>query len=302
MIPLYQMTTPCKRLVKTWKAEEAIGLKDFLRKRAGFSAVLYKHVKAEGEFEVNGVKVPHWTTLQAGDELRIVFPEEKRGAVLEGEDIPLQIIYEDDDILVLHKPSGIEVSPRPNHPKGSIAQGLVHHYNQQGLPYTVHIVTRLDRYTSGLMLVAKHKYCHSLLTTRQDEVERKYTALVEGKFRGKKEKSGKVEAPIRRKPGSIIEREVHPEGKQAVTEYRLIKSGKHYSWLECKLLTGRTHQIRVHLSSIGLPLAGDTLYGGKHSGPFDYQALHCHELVLRHPWSGKWMYFSSDPPPQWNKY
>ncbi|GGF15325.1 putative RNA pseudouridine synthase YjbO [Halobacillus andaensis] len=252
--------------------------------------------------QVNGVSVPHWTHLQQGDQLSIIFPKEARGPVMVGEPIPLSIVYEDEDIIVLHKPSGVEVSPRPNHPSGSLAQGLIHYYDTKGLPYTVHIVTRLDRYTSGLMLVAKHKYSHSVLTAKLNEVERKYTALVEGRMKMKKGETGTVDAPIRRKPGSIIQREVHPEGKHGVTEYEILKRGRRYTRVECKLQTGRTHQIRVHMASIGYPLAGDSLYGGEDIPELDYQALHCHQLTLRHPWTRKWIRFSADPPAAWKKY
>ncbi|MFG6149442.1 RluA family pseudouridine synthase [Halobacillus sp. B23F22_1] len=277
-------------------------MKAFLRNRANFSAQLYKHVKREAVIQVNGVSAPHWKYLQKGDRLSIIFPKEERGSVLVGEPVSLSIIYEDEDIIVLHKPSGIEVSPRPNHPFGSLAQGLIYYYDTKGLPYTVHIVTRLDRYTSGLMLVAKHKYSHSVLTANRKEVERKYTALLEGRMKLKQGEKGTVEAAIRRKTNSIIEREVHPEGKHAVTEYKILQKGRRYTRVECKLHTGRTHQIRVHMASVGYPLAGDTLYGGEETAALDHQGLHCHELTLRHPWTRKWIRFTSDPPSTWKKY
>ncbi|WP_204710652.1 RluA family pseudouridine synthase [Halobacillus seohaensis] len=293
------MITPTNALVKNWRVTEEITLKDFLRRRASFSRQLLKRVKKSGLVKVDGVQVPMWSVLQSGREVTVIFPEEEKGTAMNSDPLPLSIIYEDEDIMVLNKKSGMAVMPGRDHSTGTLAQAILDYYEQSNLPFTVHLVTRLDRDTSGLVLVAKHSYSHSLLTGDLDQVERVYTALIEGHLPCTE---GIVDEPIRRSPHSIIEHEVNQAGKRAVTEYSVVKKGNVYSKIECKLRTGRTHQIRVHMASLGFPLVGDTLYGGRNETQLVEQALHCHQLTLQHPWTEKWMLFSSNPPEVWNDY
>ncbi|UOQ92849.1 RluA family pseudouridine synthase [Halobacillus shinanisalinarum] len=283
---------------KTWfipQKFEGRTVKDYLVDGVLFSRQLMKKVKAEGLILVNDGPAPIWTRLTSEDKLTVLFPLEKRADVLVPEPIPLEIIYEDDDVLIINKPSGLAVSPSANHPSQTLANGLVHYYDTQGYDYTVHIVTRLDRDTSGLLLVAKHQYSHGKLT-KERPIKRCYTALVKG---CPAPRTGVICSPIRRRAGSIIERETSSTGKQALTEYRVEKCFHSSSLVHLDLRTGRTHQIRVHMSSIGHPLIGDTLYGESHKG--EGHALHCHQLTFVHPSSGKELSFQSTPPKSWAK-
>ncbi|MFD2924233.1 RluA family pseudouridine synthase [Halobacillus naozhouensis] len=285
---------------KEWDIDQEFSgktVQTFLREEALFSRQLLKNVKAGGLILINNEEVPVSTMLSTADRLTVVFPEEVRSKVLIPEPIPLQIVYEDEDVLVLDKPAGLAVSPTADYRSGTLANGIVYDYDQKGYDYTVHIVTRLDRDTSGLLLVAKQQYSHGKLAVVGD-IKRDYTALVEGNL---SPSSGMITAPIGRKAGSIIEREITPEGKEAVTEYEVAEMFPSASLVHMRLHTGRTHQIRVHMSSIGCPLVGDTLYGASSSDEVKGHALHCHRLAFNHPSLGEHLSFQSRPPQTWLK-
>ncbi|GAA0444965.1 RluA family pseudouridine synthase [Virgibacillus sp. AGTR] len=270
-------------------------IRDYLRDIQGFSRRIVKSIKFDGgSILVNGTTQTVRYRLQEGDRLTVHFPQEKKGSLMQPEAIELSIVYEDEDIVVINKTPGMAVIPSIHHPNGTVANGLLAHYAKQNVPFTVHIVTRLDRDTSGLMLVAKHRYSHSILADSQQhgEVTRKYRAMVEGKL---KNKHGTFRAPIARKDGSIIEREINTKGKSAITHYIVEKEFSHYSLVSVQLETGRTHQIRVHFSGNGHPLLGDTLYGGA-TTTISRQALHCNELSFKHPVTKEWLEFYSELP------
>jgi 23S rRNA pseudouridine1911/1915/1917 synthase len=273
---------------------EGMNIRDFLTKECNFSRRMLKAVKVEGHILLNGKPVTVREKLKAGDALSVIFPEEDKGYVLNPKPIPLNIVYEDDDVIVLNKQAGLPVIPSRHHAEMSIAHGLLNYYQQKGLTYTIHVVTRLDHNTSGLMLVAKHRFSHSLLSKMQKEgkVKRTYWAFVEGKLANKK---GVIDAPIGRKPTSIVEREVREDGKRAITHYEVWKDYHDFSHVEVNLETGRTHQIRVHFSYLGHPLLGDDLYGGK-KDKLDRQALHCAKLIFFHPFLKKWLKFEAPLP------
>lgn len=274
---------------------EGMILRNYLHRVLRISKNILKAVKYEGgKILINGQKVDVRYRLKKHDELVIKFPPEKRGFYMEPEEIPLSIVYEDDHILVLNKQAGIVAMPTPHTPKGTIANGILAYYDKLGLPYTVHIVTRLDRDTSGLMLIAKHRYSHSLLSEIQQAggIERSYIAFVHGHL---KEKRGTIHLPIGRKADSFMEREVRRDGREAITHYEVRDEKEHYSKIKVQLETGRTHQIRVHLSAIGHPLLGDNLYGGKDNF-IDRQALHCYELSFKHPLKEKVIHLKSELP------
>jgi 23S rRNA pseudouridine1911/1915/1917 synthase len=275
-----------KTLRYTWvigSAHDGMLVRDYLLSVRAFSRQLIKQVKFTKGILLNGEYVTVREKVKSGDELTVRFPPEQRGERLISEHITLDILYEDDALMVINKPAGIAVMPSANQPSGTLANGLIAYYERHELPYTAHIVTRLDRDTSGLMLVAKHQYSHSLLAQSQDknEVKRTYQAIVEGHL---KVQQSTINEPIARKPGSIIERMVSKEGKEAITHYRVIRKYLHHTLVELQLLTGRTHQIRVHMAHIGHPLAGDDLYGGS-LNKMNRQALHCVKLSFQHPFT-----------------
>lgn len=247
-------------------------------------------VKFEGgSISVNDREVNVRHPLKEDDKVKLVFAPETGSQKLLPEDISLQIIYEDGDLLVVEKPWGMYSIPTKEYPTGSLANGIAGYYKKLNLASAVHIVTRLDRDTSGLVLVAKHRHVHHLFSLQHQErgVKRTYEALVEGVMA---DTYGMIEKPIGRKETSIIEREVRQDGQYAKTGYQVLRQYPEAAHLSVRPFTGRTHQIRVHLASIGHPLIGDDLYGGNVKC-LKRQALHCKTLSFFHPMKKERMEF-----------
>ncbi|MGX9292310.1 RluA family pseudouridine synthase [Bacillus sp. A015] len=284
-------------LTKTMTAKEkGLLLKDYLID-LGISKRMLTDIKFDGgDLLINGEHVTVRYELHEGDRLTILFPEEKVSEGLKPAPIPLDIIFEDEHVLVLNKKPYIPSIPSREHPEHSIANGLLYHYAEQSVRLTVHLVSRLDRDTSGVMLVAKHRFAHSLLSKAQKkgEVKRTYRAFTQGIIA---QKHGTVRAKIARKGDSIIERMVDEAGQEAVTHYtvRQVDADLNMSDVSLVLETGRTHQIRVHMQYLGHPLIGDTLYGGT-SERLDRQALHSETLAFPHPMTGEQMTFLAPLP------
>lgn len=234
-----------------------------------------------GDILVNDEHVTVRYPLKRGDVLTVLFPPEVPSEGLTAESIPLDIVYEDEYILVINKPPFLSSIPSREHPTGSLSHALLHYYEKQHIASTIHLVNRLDRDTSGLLIVAKHRYVHHLFSKEQKQhnIHRTYRALVHGVL---PVDNGTIDAPIGRKSESIIEREVRSDGQHAVTHYEVLERLDDCTYVQLKLETGRTHQIRVHLSYLGHPLLGDELYGGSRS-KIERQALHSHELNFYHP-------------------
>ncbi|WEG11907.1 RluA family pseudouridine synthase [Pullulanibacillus sp. KACC 23026] len=271
-------------LIPLEKAGQKLG--DFVRTQMQVSRRAIKAIKYQGgEFLVDGT--PQFVTyiLKGGEQLEIVFPPEAISESLHPEPLPLDVIYEDDCSLVVNKSPGMPTIPSYQHFEGTLANGVVHYLREKGEAGASHPVTRLDRETSGLVLMAKHGHIHDLFSRLQKEkkIERRYIAVVHHPFAAVQ---GTINAPIGRKEGSIIERCVTDEGKEAITHYEVLWQNDDLAILGIRLETGRTHQIRVHFSSIGHPLIGDDLYGGELS-LLKRQALHARHLFFPHPLSGK---------------
>ncbi|MEK5230864.1 RluA family pseudouridine synthase [Lysinibacillus sp. FSL K6-0232] len=243
-------------------------------------------IKFEGGLlTVNGVERNVRYILQLGDCVEVTFPPEEKSEGLTIEHGHLNIVYEDEAILVIDKPAHQNTIPSREHPTGSIANIVCGHFQQQGLASTAHIVTRLDRDTSGLLCIAKHAHIHHLtgLAQRNREISRQYEAIVHGHI---EQDSQSIIAPIGRKITSIIEREVCEDGQYAHTDVTVLKrfvlASEPMTYVRLQLHTGRTHQIRVHMSYLGHPLVGDDLYGGSRDY-IDRQALHCVSFQMAHP-------------------
>ncbi len=204
----------------------------------------------------------------------------------------LNILYEDDSMLIINKPSGIAVHPSINHYEDSIASGIKYYFESIGINKKIRPVNRLDLNTSGVIVFAKNEYVQECLIKQMktNKFIKQYIAVVEGILKNKK---GIINKPIARKENSIIERCVSKDGQMAITEYEVIKEYSNNSLVKCKLLTGRTHQIRVHMAYIGHPLLGDSLYGNK-SKIIDGQVLHCYRLAFLHPVTRKNIEITSD--------
>lgn len=264
------------------KAYEGMLIREYLQNVHFFSRRIMNSLKFDGgEILVNNQPKSVRYQLKVGDHLKVNFPPEQKGYYMKPEKIPLEIIYEDQEIIVINKEPGMVTIPSPHNPSGTVANGLLYYYEQNNIQNTVHVVTRLDRNTSGLLLIAKNRYIHSLLSKQINAgcIKRKYKAIVEGQL---KRNSGTIKANIGRKEGSIVERVVASDGKKAITHFEKVFKTKEHTLVNVALETGRTHQIRVHFSYIGHPLAGDDLYGGSTSF-INRQALHCFEISYEHP-------------------
>lgn len=276
------------------EADQGKLLREFLKEKEISKSAL-TDIKFKGGFiSVNDQEVNVRYALKTADRVRIEFPPEIPSEGMKGEEIPLSIIYEDEYLLVVNKPPGMNTIPSREHPHGSLASGLIGYYENNGISATTHIVTRLDRDTSGLVLIAKHSHIHHLFSKQQRSggVKRSYEAFAEGIV---ELGDGMIDAPIARKPDSIIEREVHPGGQYACTLFEVSKRYVGFTHMKLWLKTGRTHQIRVHMSYLGHPLLGDTLYGGNRDS-ISRQALHCRELTFSHPFLYKEMHFTASLP------
>ena len=267
----------------------------------------------DGAVNVNGKAVAKNYKIGKGDTVEITLPEPEAAEALP-ENIPLDIVFEDDDIIVVNKPVGMVVHPAAGNPTGTLVNALLYHCGESlsGVGGVIRpgIVHRIDKDTSGLLVVAKNDEAHLNLSAQLKEhhVSRIYTAIAVGNFR---EESGTVDAPIGRHP---IDRKkmavIHNSdlrSRDAVTHWSVMARGEadgnSFTLLRCQLETGRTHQIRVHMASVGHPLLGDAVYGGantrfeaKHRASITGQCLHAGELHLTHPRTGKEMQFSAPMP------
>lgn len=269
-------------------------IKDFLKEKHISKAAL-TDIKFNGGFiTVNGSEQTVRYMLKQGDLLTVCFPAEYPSAGMKSELIPLHILYEDEYMLVVNKPAGMSTIPSREHPAGSLANALIGYYEQKGIRATAHIVTRLDRDTSGIVLIAKHRHVHHLMSEQQKAkgVKRIYEAFAAGALMND---IGIIEQPIARKADSIIEREVNLHGQYALTRYEVIQHYQLFTHVKLQLETGRTHQIRVHLSYVGHPLVGDDLYGGR-ADLLSRQALHCCQLSFFHPFLEKQLTFHQELP------
>ncbi|KXG43741.1 RluA family pseudouridine synthase [Tepidibacillus decaturensis] len=252
----------------------------------------------EGNVTVNGRMVKANYKIQEDDEVVLQVPPQKE-LNIEPESIPLDIVYEDQDVIVINKPRGMVVHPAPGHYSGTLVNALLYHCKDlSGINGVLRpgIVHRIDKDTSGLLMAAKNDLAHESLARqlKDHDVHRIYLALVHGEI---PHDLGTIDAPIGRDPHDRKKMTViHKNSKHAVTHFVVKERFQGFTLVECKLETGRTHQIRVHMQYIGHPLVGDPLYGLKKTLKIDGQALHAKTLGFKHPRTNEYMEFDSELP------
>lgn len=277
--------------------EDSSGLRveQFLRRKRYSGQNLSEIKRMPKSILVNGVHYYMRQELSTGDHLQVRICETQNSDKIPPTKLPLDIIYEDEDLLVLNKPAGMPIHPSLNNYTNSIANALAYYFQSQGKPFIFRCCNRLDRDTSGLTIVSKHLVSGSILSdmTKYREVHREYLAIARGSVTPSE---GTIQAPLGRKEGTIIERTVDWEhGEDAVTHYKVVKEANGHSLVSLRLETGRTHQIRIHMKYLGYPLIGDYLY----NPDMEYmtrQALHSHHMEFTHPITGEHMSFTAPLP------
>lgn len=284
--------------------DEGLSLKEVLRTHFGVSSRFLSKIKYQNLAKVNGNVAPLWFELREGDFISISKPNEKSTFI--PEDIPIHPIFEDDNILVLNKQAGVIVHPTKGHPAHTIANGLMKYMLDTDQSFKIRFVNRLDMDTSGLLVAAKDSYSQSQLTKQMHngKMSKEYQAVVKGIII---DDEGVIDLPIGRPDKESVARKVlsiEEGGYPSKTKYTVLRrfpvsktdNKKGYTLVNLKLATGRTHQIRVHMSHIGHPVLGDYLYGGDSPVFIDRQALHASKLVFNHPVTNKKMVLTSPLP------
>lgn len=278
---------------KVTSEDDGMEVREITRKYFDFSARLRNRIKRQKLTMRNGEPAEGWHRVCEGDVISITLPEEH--SYFPPEDIPLDIVYEDDDLMVINKQPGLVVHPTNGCKEGTCANALAHYMEVTGRVFKIRFVNRLDRDTSGLLLVSKNAYCQNDITNQMKKnlIHKKYTAIVKGILASE---SGTIDLPIGRSPNrDDIRRGVYPDGAPSVTHYKVLDYLNGHTVVELLLETGRTHQIRVHMSHIGHPVLGDSLYG-EASGLIGRQALHAAGLSLIHPIRKERMEFAAPLP------
>ena len=266
----------------------------------GLSRSAAQRLLEQGDVSVNGAPVKKNYKASIGDVVEVCLPQPEEVEIIP-QNIPLDVVFEDDDVIVINKPRGLVVHPAPGHPDGTLVNALLWHCGDSlsgiGGEKRPGIVHRIDMDTSGLLIVAKNDFAHRHLSDQLSDhsLARTYEAVVYGRV---KEDSGTVDAPIGRHP---VDRKrmaiVAKGGREAVTHYEVIARYRGYSHIRCRLETGRTHQIRVHMEKLGHPLVGDMVYGRKRPEKgLEGQCLHARELRFIHPRTGQPVHLVTELP------
>ncbi|NYB72656.1 RluA family pseudouridine synthase [Sedimentibacter hydroxybenzoicus DSM 7310] len=254
-------------------------VKDILSENLNFSRRLSKKLEINDKIFLNDKVIRLNKRVCIGDVLSLKFDEDEDEYT--AIDIPINIVYEDDDLLVVNKPPYIVVHPTKSHQNNTIANGVAYYFREKGLKRKVRLVNRLDMNTSGIVIIAKNPYAHNELSKQMkgNKVDKYYYAIVEGIIENG---CGTINEPIARLNADDIMRIVHPSGKDCITHYSVEKRFNNLTLVKLKLETGRTHQIRVHMKHIGHIVLGDSLYGSE-SDLIKRQALHCYEMKFLQP-------------------
>lgn len=277
------------------KSDKEVRIDSYLAEELSLSRSKIQKLIKEGLVTVNGKKVSSSYSVKLDDTI-LIDDDLDYSISVEPQNISLDIVYEDSDLLVVNKASGMVVHPAPGHYEDTLVNALLYRFQlSSGEKYRPGIVHRLDKDTSGLMLVAKNDFTHEALSRMiaNKEVERHYLAIVDGVI---KHDTGTIDAPIGRDSNNrqkMAVTDVH--GKEAITHFRVLETFHNHTLVECILETGRTHQIRVHMAYIGFPVSNDPLYGRGKSTEFG-QMLHSKSIKFMHPRTGKELFFEVEPP------
>jgi len=272
-----------KYIVNDTDAKNELPIKELLRSHFKFSSRLNKIIKRENLILLNGIPVKTYLIPKVGDEISVMLPEEISDFIPEA--IPIEILFEDTDLLILDKQPGIVVHPTKGHPLHTIANGVMKYMMDSNQNFKIRFINRLDMDTSGILLIGKNSHAQDNFTkqTKAEQVVKTYIAVVKGLV---KEEAGIIDLPIGRPDLEKPERAVMTcgNGTPSITRFKVIQRFETgYTMMELVLETGRTHQIRVHLAHQGYPVVGDHLYGGSNVLLIERQALHAHKLSFLHP-------------------
>lgn len=277
------------------RAASGLTITQYLKPLGYSRHILTRLKQTDGGILLNGAPAFTNAVLQAGDTLRIFLLEEQPSEKIAPVPVPFSIVYEDQDLTVINKPADTPIHPSVNNRENTLANGAAWHYGSQGETFVYRCINRLDRDTTGLLILARHALSGAILSRMMldRKIHRTYLALL----KGNPGPSGTVSAPIGRVPGSLIERQVDfTGGEPAVTRFQTLCSRGGYSLVRLRLETGRTHQIRVHMGFLGCPLIGDYLYYPDRS-LIGRQALHSWKLEFPHPITGESLSFTAPLPP-----
>lgn len=278
--------------------EEGTKIREYLKMRMGLSTRLIRSASIDKRIFVNDMPVKMNYVLNEGELIKIDLAKDESQDIAP-EKMDIEIIYEDDDILVVNKKPFMVVHPTKSYQSGTLANGVINYFIESGQSCIVRLVSRLDMNTSGLIIIAKNQFSHGMLSKEMSEnkVTKRYIALIHGVLENEQ---GTIDLPIYRPEGTDfgIMRIVDERGQRSITHYRVIERYEDATLVECTLETGRTHQIRVHLSSIGHPIYGDSLYGDgdEEKDLINRQALHAYSLDFTSPRTGEILSLKSDLP------
>lgn len=281
------------------ETDNYINLKDLLKNHFEISDRLLIKLKHNQKLFINDTPVSVNAPLHTNDVVSILIDFVEDNSNIVPTEMDLNIIYEDNALLIINKPSGIPVHPSQDHFEDSLSNAVKFYFDKIGLNKLIRPVNRLDKDTSGLVVFAKNEYIQECLVRqmKSKQFTKEYMAICDGIFENN---SGIINAPIARKANSIIERCINPNGDNAITLFEVLETTNNYSVVKCLLETGRTHQIRVHMAYIGHPLLGDTLYGTS-SPLISRQALHAYKISFIHPISKKNLEFTAKIPTDFEK-
>ena len=283
---------------------EGTKLREYLKREMGISTRLIRSASIQKRIFVNDEVVKMNRVIKSGEIIKIDLEKEESQNIAP-EKIDIEIVYEDEDILVVNKKPFMVVHPTKTYQSGTLANGVINYFMESNQNCIVRLVSRLDMNTSGLIIIAKNQFSHGMLSKAMSEnkVEKRYLAIVHGIF---KEKQGTIDKPIYRPEGieNGTRRIVDERGQRSITHYKVVEEFGDSSLVECKLETGRTHQIRVHLSHLGHPIYGDVLYGdGDNEGHLiERQALHAYGLDFKSPRTEKELSLRAELPDDMKKF